>query len=122
MRISDWSSDVCSSDLLRAEVGQERLTSIDRALIRDADANVLASANGRGAFDQAIRMGRLKTLERLGLATQVGASHWRLAPDLADTLRRMGERGDIIRTMQRAYRGKAAAPALAAPVIYDPDR
>src|SRR3546814_20878058 len=93
MRISDWSSDVCSSDLLRAEVGQERLTSIDRALIRDADANVLASANGRGAFDQAIRMGRLKTLERLGLATQVGASHWRLAPDLADTLRRMGEIG-----------------------------
>src|SRR3546814_15212522 len=65
-------------------------------------------------------MGRLKTLVRLGLATQVGASHWRLAPDLADTLRRMGERGDIIRTMQRAYSGKAAAPALADQVIYDP--
>src|SRR3546814_1423609 len=32
----------------------------------------------------------------------------------------MGERGDIIRTMQRAYSGKAAAPALADQVIYDP--
>ena len=75
---------------LRAEIGQERLTSIDRALIRDAEANMLASSNGRDAFDQTIRMGRLKTLERLGLADQVGAAHWRLAPDLANTLRTGG--------------------------------
>jgi len=105
---------------LRAEVDQERLTSIDRSLIRDAETNVLASSDARGPFDHALRMGRLKKLERLGLATQVGASHWRLAPDLADTLRRMGERGDIIRTMQRAYAARAHAPAIADQVIYDP--
>src|SRR3546814_10395675 len=84
MRSSDWSSDVCSSDL------------------------------------QSIRMGRLKTLQRLGLASQVGAAHWRLAPELADTLRRMGERGDIIRTMQRAYAARGDAPAIADQAIYDP--
>lgn len=105
---------------LRAEVAQERLTSIDRALIRDADENILASAAERGAFDQTIRTGRLKTLERLGLATQVGASHWRLAPDIADTLRRMGERGDIIRTMQRTYAVRENAPVPADRVIFDP--
>lgn len=105
---------------LRAEVGQERLTGIDRALIRDAEDNVLASSKARGVYDQAIRTGRLTTLERLGLATQVGASHWRLAPDLADTLRRMGERGDIIRTMQRTYAARGNAPALADQLIYDP--
>jgi type IV secretory pathway VirD2 relaxase len=105
---------------LRAEVGQERLTSIDRSLIRDAEQNVLASSSGRDAFDQSIRMGRLKTLERLGLASQVGASHWRLSPDLADTLRRMGERGDILLHLQRAYAARGDAPALADQAIYDP--
>lgn len=113
-------SDDAIEQRLRAEVGQERLTSIDRSLIRDAEANVLASSAIRGAFDQSIRVGRLKTLERLGLATQMGATHWRLAPDLADTLRRMGERGDIIRTMQRAYAARGDAPAIADQAIYDP--
>ena len=105
---------------LRAEVEQERLTSIDRAMLREADKDILVSSNARGAFDQAIRIGRLKKLERLGLATRHGAAHWRLAPDLADTLRRMGERGDIIRTMQRAYAARGNAPALADQLIYDP--
>jgi type IV secretory pathway VirD2 relaxase len=105
---------------LRAEVGQDRLTSIDRSIIREAEKGVLVSAETREAFDQAIRMGRLKKLERLGLATQHGAAHWHLAPDLANTLRRMGERGDIIRTMQRAYAARETAPAMADQVIYDP--
>jgi type IV secretory pathway VirD2 relaxase len=105
---------------LRAEVEQERLTSIDRALIRDAERQVLVSAEAKGAFDQSIRMGRLRKLERLGLATQIGGAHWRLAPDLADTLRCMGERGDIIRTMQRAWTAQGRAPSLANQAIYDP--
>src|SRR3546814_6366525 len=43
------------------------------------------------------------------------------SPIFADTLRRMGERGDIIRTMQRAYAAKGQAPAIADPVIYGPE-
>lgn len=105
---------------LRAEVGQERLTSIDRAMLREADEGVLVSSDARGAFDQSIRMGRLRKLEHLGLASPIGGTHWRLAPGLADTLRRMGERGDIIRTMQRAYAARGNAPALVDQVIYDP--
>jgi hypothetical protein len=49
----------------------------------------------------------------------MGAAHWRLAPDLGDTLRRMGERGDIIRTMQRAWTARGRAPPLADQAIYD---
>jgi len=107
-------------DKLRGEVDQERLTSIDRTLLRDADAGRLVSSGVANAFDQTVRMGRLKKLERLGLATQMGASTWRLASDLADTLKRMGERGDIIRTMQRAFTTRGSAPALADQAIYDP--
>lgn len=105
---------------LRGEVDQERLTAIDRALLRDADGAGLVSATGRDAFDQTIRMGRLRKLERFGLAQPVGTARWRLDPGLADTLRRMGERGDIIRTMQRAYSARADAPAPADQIIYEP--
>lgn len=52
-------SDKAIEQRLRAEIEQQRLTSIDRVLIRDAEENILASAKGRGAFDQTIRMGRL---------------------------------------------------------------
>lgn len=105
---------------LRSEIEQERLTSIDRALLREAEADVLVGTAARGGFDQTIRMGRLRKLERMGLAEQVGAAHWRLAPDTAETLRRMGERGDIIRTMQRAFAARGQVPALADQVIYNP--
>jgi len=107
-------------DKLRGEVDQERLTSIDRALLREADAGRLVSGGEADAFGQTVRMGRLRKLERLGLAEQMAASTWRLAPDLADTLKRMGERGDIIRTMQRAFTARGSAPALADQAIYDP--
>lgn len=107
-------------DKLRGEVDQDRLTSIDRTLLRDADAGRLVSSGASDAFDQTVRMGRLRKLERLGLATQTGASTWRLAPDLADTLKRMGERGDVIRTMQRAFTARGSTPALADQAVYDP--
>ena len=105
---------------LRSEVEQERLTSIDRALIRGAGDDRLVEARGRDAFDQTIRSGRLAKLARLGLAEPIGAWRWRLASKLDDTLRRMGERGDIIRTMQREFsRVSLNRPAIDQR-IYDP--
>ncbi|ODU20416.1 MAG: conjugal transfer protein TraI [Sphingomonas sp. SCN 67-18] len=105
---------------LRAEVEQERLTSIDRALLKGADADRVVAIDGRNAFDQALRTRRLAKLSRLGLAEPIGASRFRLAPDLDRTLRRMGERGDIIRTMQRAFAVRGSALALTDLAIYDP--
>lgn len=105
---------------LRAEVEQERLTSIDRALLKGADADRVVATNGRGAFDQTLRAGRLAKLSRLGLAEPLGAGRFQLAPELDLTLRRMGERGDIIRTMQRAFAARGSAPLLTGLAIYDP--
>ena len=105
---------------LRAEVEQERLTSIDRSLLKGADASLVVATRGRDAFDQTLRAGRLAKLSRLGLAEPLGAGRFRLAPDLAETLRALGERGDIIRTMQREFSRAAIVRAQADQAIYDP--
>lgn len=105
---------------LRAEVEQERLTSIDRALLKGAGVDRVVASHARDGFDQTLRSGRLAKLSRLGLAESLGAGRFRLAPDLADTLRALGERGDIIRTMQREFSRAAVQRAPADQAIYDP--
>lgn len=105
---------------LRAEIGQERLTSIDRAMLVGISADRVVEARAATAFDQTCRAGRLNTLATLGLAEPLGAGRWRLADGLADTLRRMGERGDIIRTMQRAFSAARLDRAAVDQAIYDP--
>lgn len=105
---------------LRTEIEQERLTTIDRSLLRGIGDDRIVEARGATAFDQSIRAGRLARLARLGLAAPIGAGRWRLDANLEDTLRRMGERGDIIRTMQRAFTRAAINPPAADRVIYEP--
>ena len=105
---------------LRAEVEQERLTSIDRALLKDADAGRVVAIQGRDVFDQSLRAGRLAKLARLGLAERLGHGRFRLPIGLYDTLRALGERGDIIRTMQREFTRAVVARAPADQAIYDP--
>uniref|UniRef100_UPI0031DC1DB9 DUF3363 domain-containing protein n=1 Tax=Sphingomonas sp. TaxID=28214 RepID=UPI0031DC1DB9 len=103
-----------------AEIEQEHLTAIDRRLIRLGGEERIVAASGGGAFEQTLRAGRLVRLARLGLAEDLGQGRWRLAPGLADTLTRMGERGDIIRTMQRAFTAARVERAAADQAIYDP--
>ncbi len=105
---------------LRAEVEQERLTSIDRTLLREAETHILVDGAAERPIDAAIRTGRLRMLARLGLAREVGTARWQLAPDMESTLRTMGERGDIIRTMQRALSEAGHIPPIADQAIYDP--
>ena len=105
---------------LRHEVEQERLTSIDRRLMREMDAQGIVSASDRNAFQQTLRAGRLKKLGRLGLAEELRPGQWRLEAGLEDTLRRMGERGDIIKTLHREMAGKDIARSPADYVIHDP--
>ena len=86
---------------LRLDVGEERVTAIDRKLIRAMDPDRIVSSADRDPFQQSLRAGRLQKLASLGLADSLGGGRWQLAEDLEATLRTMGERGDIIRTMQR---------------------
>ena len=55
-------------------------------------------------------LGRAAKLERLGLAEQVGSARWSLKPGLEPTLRDLGIRGDIIKTMHRAMAGAGHEP------------
>jgi hypothetical protein len=50
-------------------------------------------------------IGRLQQLQRMGLASESQPGLWMLHSDAERTLRAMGERGDILRTMQRAMGG-----------------
>lgn len=86
---------------LRHDIGEERMTAIDRRLIRSMDADRLVTSADHDPFQQSLRAGRLQKLSSMGLAENVGGGRWQLADDLEGTLRTLGERGDIIRTMQR---------------------
>ena len=113
-------SDLEIENRLRNEVEQERLTSIDRRLMRDVDGDGLVWSTDKDAFQQSLRAGRLQKLKHLGLAEEVRPGQWRLADDLEETLTRMGERGDIIKTMHREMTAKGVARAAPDYVIYDP--
>lgn len=108
------------------EVGQERWTGLDRQLTERArddvvDLRELATGTDSG-FRRGLLVGRLQELERLGLAESQGPNRWTLSPEAEQVLRAIGERGDIIRTMQRAFSGserplaifdaEAASPAI----------
>jgi hypothetical protein len=65
-------------------------------------------------------MGRLRTLEKLGLAHEGRAGQWGLDPELEPTLRRMGERGDIIRTINRELREAGIQRLPQDHAVFDP--
>lgn len=104
---------------LRQEMEQERFTSIDRQLLRMRDVDGHVSPDGRDAFRQTLHQGRLRKLERMALAEEMGSGRWRLDGELETTLRRIGERGDIIKTMHRELTGKGLARSAADYVVYD---
>lgn len=105
---------------LRREVEQERFTSLDRRLLRGLSPEHPVTGADHNPFQQALRMGRLRKLERLGLAAEIRSGQWQLADDLETTLRRMGECGDIIKTMHREMAAQDLARAPADLIIHDP--
>jgi type IV secretory pathway VirD2 relaxase len=101
-------------DLSRAEAERriwkqteaDRFTGFDRRLIAEAAADGTVE-DGVGANDAwaALTRGRLRHLERLGLATRAGR-RYRLDPEMEPKLRTLQARRDIIRTLnQRRLEG-----------------
>jgi len=95
---------------LTREVVQERWTSLDHALQRSTQDGTLDLAGLSSAVQdrdyRALLIGRLQQLEKLGLVERLAQNRWQLSPDFEPLLRAMGERGDIIRRMQRALGGE----------------
>src|SRR3546814_20148590 len=73
---------------LRHDIGEERMTAIDRRLIRSMDADRLITSADRDPFQQSLRAGRLQKLASMGLAENVGGGRWQPADDLAGTDRK----------------------------------
>ena len=99
---------------LGREVSQERLTSIDRRLaalasedmtIRIAD---IANAADSQRLSRSHAIGRLDVLEKLQLVERVSPTSWRFEDGWQETLKDLGERGDIIKRMHHALEGRAA--------------
>lgn len=104
---------------MRRDVDAERLTDIDRGLLREAERHPLVMATDRDPVIQSLRAGRLQRLGAMGLADEIAPGQWRLAKHLRETLTGLGERGDIIRTMQRELTARSRTAAPADRVIHD---
>jgi type IV secretory pathway VirD2 relaxase len=91
---------------LTEQIEAERWTPLDRALAREAAANsgiidLRPNRYRKGDDLQTIKIGRMRQLERLGLAHQAGVGQWTLAENAEPTLRALGEGNDIIKRIHR---------------------
>ena len=101
--------------VMAREVEQERWTGLDRTLQREVQ-NVGQVRIGRLMLSQrAPLVGRLQHLQRMGLAREKEPGEWIIHPNAERTLRAMGERGDIVRAMQRAMSGQKRELAVFQP-------
>ena len=104
------------ANALAAEVTAERWTGLDRTLCALADDNAgvvdlrPGSPEPRGPELRRLLLGRVRKLERLGLADTVAPAVWALKPEAETTLRDLALRGDIVRTMHRAMADGPARP------------
>src|SRR5450755_3261772 len=92
---------------LEREVDADRFTRLDRMLIAEQQGkeftNLRPDHDMRDTLRQnrALLIERARKLERMGLATEIETGQWIVSPKAEPTLRELGERGDIIKTMHR---------------------
>ncbi|HBY43670.1 DUF3363 domain-containing protein [Sphingomonas koreensis] len=114
---------------LGRQVEAERWTDLDRQISRDSYRTGIVDLAPRP--DQkpdefhALKVGRMRKLETLGLADQVGPGQWVVSETAEKTLRALGERGDIIKRIHRGLTERgiergAASYVLAGESIDDP--
>ncbi|TGV15190.1 DUF3363 domain-containing protein [Mesorhizobium sp. M8A.F.Ca.ET.173.01.1.1] len=103
------------------QVEAERWTGLDGQLLRDARDNgvidLAPHADRQPDEFIALKVGRLRRLETLGLADQIGSGQWIVSDRAEATLREMGERGDIVRRMHRALSARDIERASASYVL-----
>jgi type IV secretory pathway VirD2 relaxase len=101
---------------LTAEIAAERFTRIDRAMLAEAGEGTLdlrpETGQVRADFDRTLRIGRMQTLARYGLAMEREPGVWKLSDQLEPTLRELGERGDIVKAINRALKARGEERAL----------
>ena len=109
---------------LAREVNVDRWTSLDRRLQRQADdcggvVDLRLAPDSQPSHATNHLVGRATKLERLGLATRIMPGCWTLRPDLEPTLRQLGTRSDIIKTMHRAMGTQGRHPDTGRFALHD---
>ncbi len=104
------STDLDISRSLERQVEADRWTALDRQIAADAGPNgvidVAPKPDQQPDAYLVQKVGRLRYLERLGLAQSVGGGQWVLGEDAEATLRKLGTRGDIIKRIHQALTGQ----------------
>lgn len=103
------------------EVKADRWTGLDAELAaRGRETGVVDLRPDRAAADADRHLrGRAARLEAMGLATKLGPGLFVLDLDAETSLRKIGERGDIIKTMHREMRAQGLAFDVGALAIHD---
>jgi len=114
-------SEVERMQKLFDEVGQERLTRLDRSLMAGARNGILVvtSEQEQDPVQRTLRVGRLKALERLGLAEERQQGVWVLDAKTETKLRQLGERADKFKMMQRALKEAGIDRGAAAMALFE---
>ncbi|MBI2742161.1 MAG: DUF3363 domain-containing protein, partial [Rhodospirillales bacterium] len=107
---------------LEREVDAERFTRLDRMLVEEVPTRLLDlrpdAGQLRADLDRTLLIGRLKTLERYRLAREVQPGIWSFSERLEPTMRELGERGDIIKAMNRALSARGEERAVGSYVLH----
>ena len=93
---------------LAKTIEARHFTPLDRGLsnLQNDDLIDMSGPVPRGrVWLRQLQVRRLQTLARMGLAETIGSGRWKVEPGFAETLQRMGERRDIIRTLHRRVGG-----------------
>lgn len=98
---------------LARTVEAEHHTPLDRTLsakLHQGEIDMSEPVDPGRVWHRQLQVRRLQTLARMGLADRLGSGRWQVRPDFTETLRRMGDRKDIIRAIHRSM--KEAGPEL----------
>jgi len=96
---------------LEREVGAERWTRLDAEIRMAADETGYIDLRPddpslSGPETRRLMIGRLQHLEKMGLAAPAGPGEWMVGFEAEKSLRDLGMRGDIIKTMHHAFTEK----------------
>lgn len=114
-------SDLDIRASLERQIEAERWTEIDRDLSRtlgrEEVIDMAPEPGVRPDGDHTLRIGRLRKLEGLGLASEIAPGQWTLADNAQTALRELGERGDIIKRMHKAMSDRGVDRGAASYVL-----
>jgi len=114
-------SDLDIRRSLERQIVSDRWTSLDRQLAKEGGRNGIIDLAPQPGLQpdnhHALKVGRLRKLESLGLADQVGPGQWVMDESAETTLRDLGARGDIIKRIHRGLSDRAIERSAASYVL-----